>query len=244
MNGEEATATPAELADTDTGGSISTMPPELLRRSLDLFAQEPRDIVLDDGAVLLGGFSRPIDGALLEALECVVAAAPLRHMVTPGGWPMSVAMTNCGTVGWASDRSGYRYDPTDPESGRHWPEMPPVFADLATRAAQAAGFPDFKPDACLVNRYSPGARLSLHQDKNERDLASPIVSVSLGLAAVFLWGGPRRSDRPRRVPLVHGDVVVWGGPARLTFHGILPLADDTHPLTGRARYNLTFRHAT
>lgn len=221
--------------------------PELLTRSMDLFANEshePRNIVLDDGAVLLGGFARPIDRALFDALECVIAAAPLRHMVTPGGWSMSVAMTNCGAVGWVSDRSGYRYDPTDPESGRHWPEMPPVFADLAARAAQAAGFTDFKPDACLVNRYAPGTRLSLHQDKNERDLASPIVSVSLGLAAVFLWGGQRRSDRPRRIPLVHGDVVVWGGPARLTFHGILPLADDAHPLTGHARYNLTFRRAT
>jgi alkylated DNA repair protein (DNA oxidative demethylase) len=226
------------------------MLPELLTRSLDLFANEshePRNIVLDEGAVLLGGFAGAIDGALFDAVEYVIAAAPLRHMVTPGGWSMSVAMTNCGDVGWVSDRTGYRYDPTDPvdsTKGRRWPAMPPVFADLAVRAAQAAGFPDFKPDACLINRYAPGARLSLHQDKNERDLASPIVSVSLGLPAVFLWGGQRRSDRPRRIPLVHGDVVVWGGPARLTFHGILPLADGTHPLTGRARYNLTFRHAT
>lgn len=220
------------------------MPPELMTRSLDLFAQELRDVPLDEGAVLLGGFALPIDSGLLDALENVTRDAPLRHMVTPGGWPMSVAMTNCGAVGWVSDGCGYRYDSIDPESGQRWPEMPPVFADLATCAAQAAGFCGFAPDACLINRYEPGARLSLHQDRNEREFRSPIVSVSLGLPAVFLWGGQMRADRPRRVPLAHGDVVVWGGPARMTFHGIHPLADGTHQLTGRARYNLTFRCAT
>lgn len=212
-------------------------------QSLELFPYESRNIAIDEGATLLGGFAQSIGGELFDALTDVVCAAALRHMMTPGGWPMSVAMTNCGDVGWVSDRNGYRYDSTDPESGRRWPAMPPLFVDLAKRAALSAGFPDFKPDACLINRYEPSTRLSLHQDKNERDLTSPIVSVSLGLAAVFLWGGQQRSDRPRRVPLAHGDVVVWGGPARMTFHGILPLADGVHPLTGRARYNLTFRHA-
>jgi alkylated DNA repair protein (DNA oxidative demethylase) len=156
---------------------------------------------------------------------------------------MSVAMTNCGSVGWVSDRKGYRYDPTDPESSKPWPAMPPEFFNLAANAAAAAGFPDFIPDACLVNRYEPGTRLSLHQDRDERDFNAPIVSVSLGLPAVFLFGSLRRSDRPRRIRLTSGDVAVWGGPARLSYHGIAPLADGEHPLTGRRRINLTFRKA-
>lgn len=198
---------------------------------------------LDDGAVLLQRFAQPADRALLAALTEVEHAAPFRQMVTPGGWTMSVAMTNCGTLGWVTDRNGYRYDPRDPESGRHWPKMPAVFAELAAKAAAAAGFVGFAPDACLINRYEPAARLSLHQDRNERDFGHPIVSVSLGVPATFLWGGLRRADRPRRVALTHGDVVVWGGPARLTFHGVHTLKDGHHPLTGNLRYNLTLRRA-
>jgi len=156
---------------------------------------------------------------------------------------MSVAMTNCGPVGWVSDRKGYRYSPIDPETGRPWPEMPSVFLNLAAGAAAEAGYSGFQPDACLINRYEPGTRMGLHQDRDEQDFSAPIVSVSLGLSAVFLWGGLSRSDRPRRIALEHGDVVVWGGPSRLTFHGIAPLAEDDHPLTGRARVNLTFRKA-
>jgi alkylated DNA repair protein (DNA oxidative demethylase) len=152
-------------------------------------------------------------------------------------------MTNCGGVGWVTDRSGYRYDANDPEAGKRWPAMPPSFRELAERAADRAGFGGFSPDACLVNRYQPGARMSLHQDKDEHDFGAPIVSVSLGLPAVFLFGGLKRSDRPRRFRLQHGDVVVWGGPARLTFHGVAPLADGVHPLMGRQRINLTFRKA-
>jgi alkylated DNA repair protein (DNA oxidative demethylase) len=215
------------------------MPPD----TLDLFEQPTRDLPLGDGAVLLGGFARPADDALLGALALIVRDAPFRHMVTPGGWTMSVAMTNCGDAGWVTDRSGYRYDPIDPETGRRWPAMPVIFGDLASRAAASAGFAGFAPDACLINRYEPGTRLSLHQDRNERDFNSPIVSVSLGLPATFLWGGQTRAARPRRLPLVHGDVVVWGGPARLTFHGVHPLADGWHPLTGHFRYNLTLRRA-
>ncbi len=184
-----------------------------------------------------------MEAALLEALAAVVDDAPFRHMVTPGGHRMSVAMTNCGTAGWVTDRTGYRYDLADPESGQSWPGMPDAFADLARRAAARAGFPGFEADACLVNRYEPGARLSLHQDKNERGLDAPIVSVSLGLPATFLFGGLRRSDPARRIALRHGDVVVWGGPARLAFHGVLPLADGEHPVLGRQRINLTFRRA-
>lgn len=210
---------------------------------LDLDDAPQPALVLGEGAVRLSGFARDEAPGLMAALEAVAAAAPFRHLVTPGGYAMSVAMTNCGQVGWVSDRTGYRYDPIDPQTGRPWPAMPPVFGDLALRAAAAAGFADFQPDACLVNRYAPGARLSLHQDRDEAALAAPIVSVSLGLPAIFLWGGSARTDRTRRIPLVHGDVVVWGGPSRLAFHGVAPLAEGAHPLTGGYRYNLTFRRA-
>ena len=197
---------------------------------------------LAEGAVLLRGFASEQAPELIAVLDTIAAAAPFRHMVTPGGFRMSVAMTNCGRVGWVSDRSGYRYAPLDPESGQPWPGMPPAFVNLARHAASAAGY-QFDPDCCLVNRYEPGTKLSLHQDKDEQDFAAPIVSVSLGLPAVFLWGGLKRSDRPRRIRLESGDVAVWGGSARLTYHGIAPLADGEHPATGHARINLTFRTA-
>ena len=208
----------------------------------DLFGERP-DPPLTDGAVLLRGFAVPREAPLLAALQSMTGAAPFRRMVTPGGFIMSVAMTNCGAAGWVTDRRGYRYDAIDPESARPWPAMPAAFDDIARQAAAAAGYTGFAPDACLVNRYEPGARLSLHQDKNERDFAAPIVSVSLGLPATFLFGGPNRSDPACRVALRHGDVAVWGGPARLAHHGILPLADGWHPLLGRCRINLTFRQA-
>ncbi|MGH8629503.1 MAG: DNA oxidative demethylase AlkB, partial [Burkholderiales bacterium] len=165
------------------------------------------------------------------------------HMITPGGFRMSVAMTNCGLAGWVSDQSGYRYDRVDPLSGGPWPGMPACFAQLASGAAAEAGFAGFVADSCLINRYAPGTRLSLHQDRNEQDFRAPIVSVSLGIAAVFLFGGLKRSDRPHRIPLSHGDVVVWGGPDRLRYHGVMPLRDDYHPSMGRYRINLTFRKA-
>lgn len=202
-----------------------------------------RTVRLAAGAYLLRGFANDIAGALWQALQEVIAAAPLRHMVTPGGFTMSVAMSNCGEVGWVSDRHGYRYDESDPTTGRPWPAMPPAFAHLAYRAAAEAGFTGFRCDCCLINRYVPGTRLSLHQDRDERDFTQPIVSVSLGLPAVFLLGGLRRAERPRRIRLESGDVVVWGGPSRMLFHGIAPLADGVHPLAGRCRINLTFRKA-
>lgn len=198
---------------------------------------------LAQGAVILRKFASSDAAELIKALEQVVAAAPFRHMVTPGGFRMSVAMTNCGRAGWVTDRCGYRYDPVDPSARASWPSMPAVFLGLAARAAAAAGFDGFESDACLINRYAPGSRLSLHQDRNERDFSAPIVSVSLGLPVVFLFGGLRRSERPRRLWLESGDVAVWGGPARLAFHGTAPLADSDHPLTGRCRINLTFRKA-
>lgn len=203
----------------------------------------PHQVRLGEGAVLLRGFVEDVADALIVALEEIIAQASLRHMVTPGGHRMSVAMTNCGQVGWVTDCSGYRYDATDPETGRAWPTLPQAFMDVAKRAAECAGFHNFLPDACLINCYVPGARLSLHQDKNERDVGAPIVSISLGLPAVFLFGGAQRSDRPRRYRLEHGDVAVWGGASRLAFHGIAALADGHHSVLGAKRFNLTFRKA-
>jgi alkylated DNA repair protein (DNA oxidative demethylase) len=208
-----------------------------------LLEDAARDVALAPGAVLLGGLALPREAALLSALGSVVGRAPFRHMLTPGGRAMSVAMTSCGEWGWVTDRRGYRYVSEDPQTGGPWPALPASFRELAAVAAERAGYPGFDPDACLVNRYAPGARMSLHQDRDERDLSAPIVSISLGLPAVFLFGGDRRADRPQRVPLVHGDVVVWGGPARLRYHGVMPLADGSHPATGRCRINLTLRRA-
>lgn len=199
---------------------------------------------LGPAAVILRGFALADEAALCTALEKVVTQAPFRHMVTPGGFTMSVAMTNCGSFGWVSDRSGYRYDAHDPLTGNPWPDMPESFLKLASNAAAAAGFDKFISDVCLVNSYAPGARLSLHQDKDELDFNQPIVSVSFGVPAVFLFGGLKRKDRPTRVPLAHGDVVVWGGPDRLRYHGVMPLKENHHPLFGRHRINLTFRKAS
>ncbi len=194
-----------------------------------------------EGAVLLRGFVGDSEAELIAALREIVAAAPFRRMFTPGGHQMSVAMTNCGGAGWVTDRSGYRYDAEDPESGKPWPAMPPLFGELADRAADRTGFAGFAPDVCLINRYVPGAKMSLHQDKDELDFAAPIVSVSLGLPAIFMFGGLKRSDKPQRFRLEHGDVAVWGGPSRLFFHGVAPLAEGNHPGMGPQRLNLTFR---
>ena len=207
----------------------------------DLFDGE--NVAVRPGATLLRGRALPLEAAILAALERITAEAPFRRMATPGGFEMSVAMTNCGGFGWVTDRSGYRYDPNDPQSGKPWPPMPGAFRELARAAADRGGFGGFAPDACLVNRYQPGARMSLHQDKDEHDFGAPIVSVSLGLPATFLFGGLKRSDKPRRFRLEHGDVVVWGGPTRLAFHGVAPLAEGEHSLLGRQRINLTFRKA-
>jgi alkylated DNA repair protein (DNA oxidative demethylase) len=195
------------------------------------------------GAALLPGFVLRDAANLLDEVQLIAARAPFRGMSTPGGHIMSVTTTSCGNAGWVSDKSGYRYATRDPLSGNPWPAMPKRFADLAKAASLRAGFDEFEPDACLINRYVAGAKMTLHQDRNERDFGQPIVSVSLGLPAVFLFGGLKRADRPRRLPLENGDVVVWGGPARMTFHGIEPLHDGEHALTGRCRINLTFRKA-
>jgi len=196
---------------------------------------------LEEGAILLHGFAAAQAALLIEEAARVAQAAGFRHLVTPGSFTMSVSMTNCGRVGWVSDRTGYRYDPVDPVTGLPWPAMPAAFLDIASRAAAKAGFAGYDPDACLINHYVAGAKLSLHQDRDEKDPWAPIVSVSLGLPAVFLWGGKRRSDPVRRLQLQNGDVAVWGGPARFTYHGVAPLSDGRHPLTGATRINLTFR---
>ncbi|GGC76291.1 DNA oxidative demethylase AlkB [Marinobacter halophilus] len=214
--------------------------------TLDLFDSGPADCMqerLGEDLVVLRRFARDTAPALMTTVAAVAAQAPLRHMVTPGGHSMSAAMTCAGALGWVTDARGYRYQGCDPETGRPWPVMPEIFAELARQAAAAAGFPNFVPDACLVNRYQPGAKMGLHQDKDEKDLSWPIVSVSLGLPIVFQFGGPKRSDRPQRIVLEHGDVVVWGGSARLHYHGVLTLKAGQHPLTGGFRYNLTFRKA-
>jgi len=200
--------------------------------------------VLADGAVLLRGFAEADAAALVNSIATIAAASPFRNLITPGGHRMSVAMTNCGTAGWVSDRTGYRYDAFDPMTGQMWPEMPDEFLSLARRAAAEAGFENFRPDVCLINRYEAGARLTLHQDHDERDLSEPIVSVSLGLPATFLFGGLRRADKPARILVENGDVAVWGGPARLTYHGVDRLPAGVHPLTGPFRLNLTFRRST
>jgi len=189
------------------------------------------------------GFASNIAARLVTEVDGITAVAPFRNMVTPGGFRMSVGMTNCGRAGWVTDRKGYRYEPLDPITGKPWPAIPDLFLHLAASAAAAAGYPDFEPDACLINLYKPETRLSLHRDENERDLTAPIVSVSLGLPAIFLFGGNSRSDRPRRILLQSGDVVVWGGADRLVYHGVPPIADGENPLTGNRRINLTLRKA-
>ena len=200
--------------------------------------------MLCPGAVMLRRFAQKYETELFAGLREVTAKAPFRHMVTPGGFRMSVAMTNCGAFGWITDETGYRYDRVDPETNATWPEMPDCFLKLACSAATEVSFDEFLPDACLINRYEPGSKLSLHQDKNERDFEQPIVSVSLGVSATFLFGGSRRNDETERIPVEHGDVIVWGGPARLRYHGVMALKEGFHPLAGGCRFNLTFRKAT
>lgn len=199
--------------------------------------------LLGPGTAILNGFALEFETELSFLIQAIGKLSPFRHMITPSGFRMSVALTNCGRYGWVTDLTGYRYDSIDPETGQRWPGMPENFLNLARSAASVAGFPSFNPDACLINRYEPGSRLTLHQDKNERDFTQPIVSVSLGLPATFLFGGTERSDKTVKIPVHHGDVLVWGGPARLRYHGINPLREGVHPTFGGYRYNLTFRAA-
>jgi len=209
---------------------------------MDLFETPESQEILKD-VVLLRRFVTPVENEVLSALAAVVQLAPLRHMVTPGGFAMSVATTSCGDLGWVSDKKGYRYAASDPLTGRSWPQMPASFKQLAQQAANMAGFANFEPDACLINCYQIDARMALHQDKDERDFSQPIVSVSLGIPAVFQMGGFARGDKAMKLPLYHGDVLVWGGESRLRFHGVLPVKAGNHPALGESRINLTFRKA-
>jgi DNA oxidative demethylase len=210
--------------------------------TLELFAQNATGaLALEPGITLLRGLARSAE--LMPLIEQVAAAAPFRHLETPGGQTMSVAMTNCGPAGWVSDRGGYRYSSRDPLTNKHWPAMPAAFVTLALVAARGGGFPDFAPDACLLNRYSPGSRLSAHRDADEQNYAQPIVSVSLGLPASFAFYGLTRGGKGKTIALSDGDVLVWGGPARLAYHAVRPIKPGTHAVTGEFRYNLTFRHA-
>ncbi|WP_434589080.1 DNA oxidative demethylase AlkB [Pseudomonas sp. R4-83] len=216
--------------------------------TFDLFAdhepvQQARAEQIGEQAWVLRGFALPQVDRLLPELDTVLAAAPLRHMVTPGGFSMSVGTSSCGRLGWITDRRGYRYSSVDPFSGLAWPALPAGFTDLAHTAAEQAGFADFAADSCLINQYVPGAKMSLHQDKDEKAYAAPIVSLSLGLPAMFLFGGFQRSDKCQRIPLLHGDMVIWGGVDRLRFHGVLPIKPGYHPRLGERRINLTFRVA-
>ncbi|AWM92475.1 DNA oxidative demethylase AlkB [Pseudomonas sp. 31-12] len=220
----------------------------MIPTTFDLFAdaepeQKPRREQIGEQSYVLRGFALQWIDQLLPALEAILTAAPFRQMATPGGFTMSVALSSCGTWGWTTDRSGYKYTRNDPQTGQPWPAMPDVFFELAQAAAREAGFVDFIPDSCLINRYVPGAKMSLHQDKDEGSYAAPIVSVSLGLPAIFLFGGFQRSDKSQRVPLLHGDIVVWGGVDRLRYHGVLPIKDGHHPRLGEQRINFTFRTA-
>jgi alkylated DNA repair protein (DNA oxidative demethylase) len=208
-----------------------------------LFAAESMPQRFAPDAWVLRGRATATAERLIADLERVVGSSPWRRVTTPGGKQMSVDMTNCGDCGWVSDRRGYRYETNDPVTGNPWPEMPESFRSLATSAAVVVGFAGFDPDACLVNRYVPGAKMALHQDRDERDMSQPIVSVSLGLPITFMFGGPRRSDPTTKITLEHGDVVVWGASSRLFFHGVGTLRAGLHPLTGATRINLTFRRA-
>ncbi len=214
----------------------------IIKRNMDLFNTPENQEVLKD-VVLLRRFVAPLEHELLPALAAVIDLAPLRHMMTPGGFAMSVATTSCGQLGWVSDKKGYRYAAFDPLTGKAWPQMPASFKKLAKQAASMAGFDNFEPDACLINRYEVGARMGLHQDKDERDFSQPIVSVSLGVPAMFQIGGFARADKAMKLPLYHGDVLVWGGESRLRFHGVLPVKAGAHQALGAYRINLTFRKA-
>ena len=209
----------------------------------NLFADENRSIQLAPGAMLLEGFALADATKLLAAINNIAEAAPLRQMIAPNGYRMSVAMTNCGNAGWVSDRKGYRYERNDPQTGKPWPEMPEILIRLAQKAASEAGYHDYLPDVCLINSYTPGAKLALHQDNDEEDFTAPIVSVSLGLPAIFLFGGMTRQQKPQKIPLQHGDVFVFGGQSRMAFHAVAPLKEGIHPLLEARRINLTFRKA-
>ena len=201
-------------------------------------------VTIGPGAVLYRGVVVAQADELLKSVKEVVTQSPFRRVVTPMGKPMSVEMTNCGDVGWVSDPSGYRYEQIDPVTGCAWPVMPQRFREVAHVCAFRAGYEGFHPDACLINRYSAGSKMGLHQDRDEMDFSQPIVSVSLGLPITFNFGGYSRTSPTIKIRLQHGDAVVFGGESRLAFHGVGTLRRGEHPLTGNYRFNLTFRRVS
>ena len=221
----------------------------------DLFGSPvEQQVHIAEGAMLLRQFVQQNKNALLDEttvladLNCILENSPLRKMTTASGFTMSVAMTNCGKLGWVSGSNGYMYSSIDPETAQPWPAMPPALLEAATRIARQAGYPGFLPDACLINRYLAGAQMGLHQDRDEKDFSQPIVSLSIGLSARFIIGGldsaAGRNAHTQSVVLKHGDAIVFGAAARLMFHGVLSLKPGHHPLVGNSRINLTFRVAS
>ncbi len=200
-------------------------------------------IQISPDAVLFKAALKPVASSLLEEIRTISGANPFRQRKTPGGQLMSAAMTNCGAWGWVTDADGYRYSDIEPETGRTWLPIPAVWIQWVNLFCQRAGLGTFNPDACLINRYAPGAGMGLHQDKDEKDLAIPIVSFSLGAPVLFRWGGLNRQEPVSEFLLEHGDVLVWGGADRMRFHGVKKLRRYQHPLTGHYRYNLTFRQS-
>lgn len=209
----------------------------------DVWLKPQTTVLLAEGAMVLRRFATPVVVALMEGVEAVVAQSPLRRLIVPNGRPMRIEMTNCGLVGWVNIDGRYRYSRVDPLTGRSWPGMPATFRRIAGAAASAAGYPDFQPAVCIINRYAVGADLQMHQDRDDTQDRQPVVSVSLGLPAIFHFGGQGRGEKPLTIPLDDGDVVVWGGASRMHRHGVAPVAPGVHPRTGAYRYNLTFRTA-
>lgn len=195
-----------------------------------------------EDAYLLPGYATSQAIELCSAIDTVLLQSPLRHYQTRMGL-MSVGMSCCGALGWVADTRGYRYSALDPNNGQPWPGLPDSIRNLAQSAASDCGFDGFEPDACLINEYQLGAKMGLHQDRDERDMRWPIVSISLGMTAQFQFGGATRRAPVHRFDLVHGDVLVWGGRTRLNFHGVAPLDGSPHPLLGARRWNLTLRRA-
>lgn len=212
---------------------------------MDLFPETLRDPDLAEGLFLHRGAITPDDQTILvRDIAQVADFAPFRHPRTPGGHPTSAAMTNAGQAGWWSDRQGYRYLIHQPDSDRPWPSMPASFHAAVEVGTRGTPWPDFSPDACLINFYGAAAKMGLHQDKDERDFTQPIVTVSLGDAADFLVGGFARTDKTAVVRLHSGDVLVMGGPSRMRFHGVRRIHTGTSPLSAlHGRYSLTFRKA-
>jgi DNA oxidative demethylase len=210
----------------------------LMRQSSSLFDENHAQVPLAEGAVWMRGFAEPIADKLSETILKLLEDYPPQTMMTPMGCPMSVKTTSLGQLGWVGSDKGYGYARLDPTTNLPWPEIPNSLLHLAKNAAELAGYRDFEPDCCLINVYNIGTKMGLHQDKDERDFTQPIVSVSLGIPATFLFGGAKRHDPKQKCLVQHG-----GGRSRRFYHGINVIKAGRHVLLGERRYNLTFRRA-